>query len=467
MKTIKVKYILFFGLCVFCMSCKKELNLKPINTITEEVTYQNVDDLEKGLVGCYAFTSITNKIYIGSLISDELRISFENRGQGQDAFKLQYSANSSEPTSGYSASYSLLDAVNRLFVYANTITTKTSDEEKRRQKVLASLYALRGVAYYELLIRYSPSNYDRAALCVPITLSVNVNVPVARSTVGAVIDQIESDFNTARTLGANGVMQATASDPTTLSIGAIAGYQARLALIKKDWNAVISFATEAITVSGRSISDRLSYADIWNDVSDIENIWKFRNTARPQLLWRDANGDVFFEPSRKLKAQFNSDNANDIRFTTFFGPTADDTSTIKKYPGSTQFGPQVNDLKVLRVSELILSRAEAYAELNQLTNAANDLNSIRRNRISGYTDVSFTTKDDAINNIINERFKELCFEGCRFFDLKRRQLPIDRFDSDVQSSVWKSLPANSFRWALPIPFSELLANPLAVQNPGY
>ncbi len=468
MKSIAIKHIFFSLIILLSISCKKELNLEPINTIIENVSYENIDDIEKGVIGCYAFTGITNRIYIGSLISDEVRLSFENRGQGQDTYKLQYSANSDDPTGGYSASYTSLDAINRLFVYALQITTKTPDEEKRRQKALATLYALRGVAYYELLIRFSPSNYDLGALCVPITLAVNVNEPVARNTVGQVIGQIESDFAAAKNIGANGVLQSSALDATKISIGAIAAFQARVALLKKDWNSVVTYTTEAITVSGRSVSDRASYSDIWADVSDNEIIWKFRNTSRPQLLWRDANGDVFFEPSMKLKYQFYKDSSSDIRYTTFFGPTADDTSTVKKYPGSSQFGPQVNDLKLIRVSEMVLTRAEAYAELNQLASATNDLNSIRSNRISGYVNVvPFVTKDEAIDNILNERYKELCFEGFRFFDLKRRQLPIERLDIDVQSAVWKTLPASSFRWALPIPFSELLANPLAVQNAGY
>jgi hypothetical protein len=67
---------------------------------------------------------------------------------------------------------------------------------------------------------------------------------------------------------------------------------------------------------------------------------------------------------------------------------------------------------------------------------------------------------------MDERFKELCFEGFRFFDLKRNNLPVQRNASDA-SPDWQTLSASSYRFVLPIPNAELLANPNMVQNSGY
>jgi hypothetical protein len=69
---------------------------------------------------------------------------------------------------------------------------------------------------------------------------------------------------------------------------------------------------------------------------------------------------------------------------------------------------------------------------------------------------------------LDERFKELCFEGFRFFDLKRNALPVARAASDVPPQLsWNTLPANDHRFALPIPQHEIFANHNMVQNPGY
>ena len=61
----------------------------------------------------------------------------------------------------------------------------------------------------------------------------------------------------------------------------------------------------------------------------------------------------------------------------------------------------------------------------------------------------------------------MCFEGFRFFDLKRKGLDVSRNASDVSSATWQNLPAGNFRFALPIPQEEIFANPNATQNPNY
>jgi hypothetical protein len=82
-------------------------------------------------------------------------------------------------------------------------------------------------------------------------------------------------------------------------------------------------------------------------------------------------------------------------------------------------------------------------------------------------DESFGSASELANAVLLERFKELCFEGFRFFDLKRLGLPMQRDASDVDSPNWQTLPADNFRFALPIPQDEILANPNMVPNPGY
>jgi hypothetical protein len=119
---------------------------------------------------------------------------------------------------------------------------------------------------------------------------------------------------------------------------------------------------------------------------------------------------------------------------------------------------------------MYLIRAEAYAELGDdanVTLGAADLNFLRSRRISGYTDATFATSQELIDAVMTERFKELCFEGFRFFDLKRRGLSIERAPGDFTSANWQSLPAGNFRFTLPIPVGELQANRNIRQNPGY
>jgi hypothetical protein len=92
---------------------------------------------------------------------------------------------------------------------------------------------------------------------------------------------------------------------------------------------------------------------------------------------------------------------------------------------------------------------------------------LRSNRITGYTNTTFTSKDQAITEVLQERFKELCYEGNRFFDLKRRNLPVVRPLADAPAPNATTLAAGNFRFVLPIQLTDLQANPLLKQNEGY
>lgn len=458
---MKKIFIPFIAFSLVLGGCSKDLKLTPSDAIDISKAYTSVDDLEKGLLGVYAANSRTNQIYIGSILADETKISSENRGQGQFTFKWQYSATAGEHNAAFRQYYVMLDRLHRILEASDLLTTTTPADNSKKAKIKAEAIGLRGIAMYESLIHFMPAGYDPNALGIAIMLKSDLTAQPARNTVGEDIAQIQADLATAK---ASADIPNAPTDVLRLSKATIAGYQARVAALTRNWAAAVTFASEAITLSGKSLATGATYTNYWSDVNESETFWKFRNQASPQLLWRDTNGDVFFEPSDKLKSQYNR--TTDIRFNAFFGAASGDTSIVKKYPGSA-LGPQINDHKIMRISEMYLLRAEAYAESNQLTQASADLNAVRAARITGYTNVTLASKDEAITAIINERFKELCYEGFRFFDLKRRNLPITRNASDVGSTAWQNLAANDFRFALPVPQDEIFANPNAVQNPGY
>jgi hypothetical protein len=122
----------------------------------------------------------------------------------------------------------------------------------------------------------------------------------------------------------------------------------------------------------------------------------------------------------------------------------------------------------MRTSEMVLARAEAYAEQDQLAPANADLAALRTARIAGYTHTAINDKATLIAEIINERYKELAYEGHRYIDLKRKRLPIQRDLSDVTGiTAIQTLLPTDFRYVLPISFRETSVNPNAGQNPGY
>jgi len=136
---------------------------------------------------------------------------------------------------------------------------------------------------------------------------------------------------------------------------------------------------------------------------------------------------------------------------------------------------------VFRLGEIYLNYAEAEAELGQTATALTYLNLIRAR--AGMPNVTSGGGADLIAKIQQERRIELCFEGHRFFDLRRWGLaesgnqdalgiiitPTNAANTTfsyqvdtVQTRVW--MP--SFYY-YPIPRSEIEANPNLTQNPNY
>ena len=139
-------------------------------------------------------------------------------------------------------------------------------------------------------------------------------------------------------------------------------------------------------------------------------------------------------------------------------------NTIKKYAGADG-ALNLNDVKVFRTAEMYLARAEAYVHTGNLQAAAADLNTLRAARIRGYTPEQFSDATTLLNAILLERYKELAFEGHRYYDLRRTGHNIERIAADLPSGMTNAVltPADN-AYYMPIPQAELLANPSMQPN---
>ncbi|MEX6688821.1 RagB/SusD family nutrient uptake outer membrane protein [Danxiaibacter flavus] len=133
---------------------------------------------------------------------------------------------------------------------------------------------------------------------------------------------------------------------------------------------------------------------------------------------------------------------------------------------------------VFRLSEIYLNYAEAQANLGNSVEALKYVNLIRQ-RV-GMPDISGT---NLIQKIQKERQVELCFEGHRFFDLRRWGVAesgagdalgiiITPTDPSNTSFTYKINTVEKRTWVpnfyfYPIPRSEIQANPAIKQNQGY
>lgn len=153
---------------------------------------------------------------------------------------------------------------------------------------------------------------------------------------------------------------------------------------------------------------------------------------------------------------------NDLRLAIFFYNNG----------GEIEFNSQFDYNNALSApiatNEILLTKAECEARLNNTAGAMKDLNALLVIRwVTGtYSNLSASSADDALRQILRERRKELLFTGLRWSDLRRLNKD-SRFATtlyrNINGTIY-SLPPNDPRYALPIPDNEINLNPIP-QNP--
>jgi hypothetical protein len=404
----------------------------------------------------------------------------EYRNVGNILFNWQHVSDSQDwrdaETGGvWTNLYQVIDRANRVLELMVNVTPGSTTEEALKSQYRGEMLALRAMAHLELLRNFSETPDYQADRKGVVVSTEYVKAPgsfrPARNTQGQVVDQINKDLLEARNL-----VPATFTNISRITRNAIIGGQARTALWTRNWQVVVDRATEVI--NAQPLTPRASYTALWTTRNLAENqstevIWKL-NVSAANLgfavgsLWQDVGtGSVQATPAQKLLNTY--DQTNDIRWTAFFTQVGT-RRLISKYGvviGTNGENFQY-DTKMMRTSEFVLARAEAYAELNQMANANNDLKNLRTARITGYTHTDINDKAALIDQILLERYKELAFEGQRYYDLRRRKLPIVRDLSDVAgNTAIQTLQPTDTKYLLPIPQQEVAANPNIGQNPGY
>lgn len=471
----KNKILIFSILLLSFFSCKKVIDIKETDFIGGDIALKTVTNNEQGIIGAYAAMNIEMAILLNSVFADEVRVAdFYNSATNHE---WQYASTDIGLRDNYTAFplyYRIIDRVNRVLEALPKAESRGAADDALSLRLRGEAHFLRAFCHFELYRYYSNSAVSTdLALAYIETPSL---LPQARITVGPYMTKLKADLAAAKPLLPNDLVDINRATRLAAS-----GLQARVALYLKEYADAITYSTEYI--NGVPLSPRASFTGIWSDANKNELAFKLSRTAslggRIGSLYRGTSasaaniGTITWRPSDKLWDSY--DKTNDIRFAAYLKDepllpsNRSSTRIIAKYAG-TGYGTaaeNVADAKVFRTGEMYLIRAEARAEGGDLIGAAGDLNALRAARINNYVSVVLASKDAAINAIMDERFKELPFEGHRFWDLKRRNLPVTRLTADAPSSGAITLPAGNFRFLLPIPNSEIQANPLIQQNAGY
>lgn len=490
----KIKLIVIVAMASFA-SCQDAIDIKQPSELTPERAYETVADLRLGLNGVYAAIPGENQIYFTSLFTDEVALGRSNGGQGTDgelAFMLNNT--SGDAASIWLSNYAAINFANRLILGAENVDVEAGTaEETEKNVILGQAHAIRAFANFQLLSYFSENIKDDSSLGIILLDYVPLNTDQSpRSTTGEIFEFIEADLafadaNLATTLVTN---------RTFIGQNFVKAFRARMAAYRGDYALAKTYVDDLDATY--NLTPKAQYAAIWLDseTPGSEVIFKLERTRTAATgnfyqFWSSVNSSVsgspFFEVNRALFNLVN--NPSDVRrliiadATSLIMPNYNDPSVsdadykqndvlpVGKYT-ATESQNLLADVKVFRMSEMVLIRAEYYASVNDFANVAAEIGAIRTARFgSVQTMATPANTQEAWAMILNERRVELAFEGHRYIDLRRlgplAGLGVQRDPRDCAFNGFCELSSSDYRFVMPIPLSESSANPTIQQNPGY
>ncbi|WP_160718072.1 RagB/SusD family nutrient uptake outer membrane protein [Chitinophaga solisilvae] len=450
-------------------ACSGMLDIKPADQIDESKIFSSLQTFDKAVLGVYAGWNAELSMRTGSVMADECRIGPKNagvNGSAQHLFRWTYAASDAEITDPWSNAYQVINRVNRLLAGIDKVPAADEAAVAARQQLKGELTAIRAYAHFELFRHFGASGvYHADALAVPYVTAADIDNKPGRPTYADFFREMNADIAHAA------AWIDDSRETTRMHLQAVQALQARVALYTRNWALAAESAGKVIAQV--PLATMQEFPGIWTDQSGAEVIFKLKRTAgstlRPGDVWKNATlGIVYFAPSLKLLRAYDAE--NDIRYTSYFSydstlaASGQPGEVIRKYAG-TPGAENLNDVKIFRTGEMYLIRAEALLEQGNTGGAAADLQTLREHRIQGYTPQINKDARQLREEIMLERFRELPFEGHRYFDRKRLGLPLTRLPEDAADTALQ--PGELFYY-LPIPQAERMSNPnIRPDNPGW
>lgn len=313
--------------------------------------------------------------------------------------------------------YSHINIANIILAEIENMDRHNEQEELDAWRVQGEAHFLRA-QFYLFLVNiygdaYAPSTAENK-LGVPLKLTEYVehdpdkNPQFERASVQEVYQQIVQDLEEAVNCFERG------SQPLSIyraSKEAALLLLSRVYLYMQDWENARDRALEVLETKNTLTSVPFADSTVFLTPTSLEIIF----TQGVQNLKHAISGwGGEFCVSRELYDLYDD---TDRRKTVYFTTSRDSVGLYYKYDPTSE-PSYLGDIFMLRTAEAYLNAAEAYAMLGDAGNASTYLNDLRRMRHNSYSSVTYGA-DEIIQEVRNERRRELCFEGHRWFDLRR------------------------------------------------
>ena len=330
----------------------------------------------------------------------------------------------------WSLAYEKINNCNMLIVEGDRLATHSEEEAAKVTRIQGECYFLR--AFYYLTLAnlygkpYSPST-AQSDLAVPLKISENVeDKEFQRATVAEVYQQIVNDLSQAEKMLENVTEKLSIYHA---NIEAVYILRSRVALYMQDWQTAADYAQKALTTNGTL--QNLVGADgsaFPISLSNLEVVYSNGSSNFGNLLQQEPKTeDDFYNlspiwvVSDDLYSLFTEEDARKVNYITEEDDLLEHKPTYHKIDNSMASAgryKEVSDVFSIRTAEAYLNMAEAKAQMGEDAEACSWLEKLRQKRISGDANVSLAGAE-LIQFVRDERERELCFEGHRWFDLRR------------------------------------------------
>jgi hypothetical protein len=442
------KYIYPILVAAALSSCKKFLQVEPVDSVSDEQTIVDKTSAETATRGVYRALSADG--YYGVTFQAIGYLSGDNvQWTGSQSIVQQFISHNVRADNAYIAAawtaiYATINKANHIIAKVPAITDPLLSQDEKNQ-LTGEGYFIRALAYFDLA-----RTWGGVQLALQPTTSSTDKNGIKRSSLADTYAQVLSDLTAAESLLPETTNRYRATKKTVWAL------RARYHLYQQEWALAASYAT-------RLINDSTNYKLVKpysaffanNVVATQESVFElsysttYTNGHRNQWQPPANNGTRQWAPNDAFINLVNDASIGGNR-----------NALVAKTSAGLWFGnlyyrsPAIDPAYIFRIAELYLIRAEARAQLNDLAGALNDLNAVR-NR-AGLANSTAATQNDLLLAIENEKRIEFAFEPHRWFDLVR---------TNRAAAVLGV--TETWRYVLPIPSSEVLIDGSLKQNDNY
>lgn len=490
MTTIKKISLFVLSIC-FLGSCSDLLNVEPTSVITTESFWKSENDAQGAAIGMYIDLRnlATNNLYFFG----EARADVVTLGTVGEGGWSKYYYNNLHPADAgpsWQSCYTLINSANLIIKYVPNIDFASED---RKNRILAEAYTMRAFAYFvmartwgDLPLRTEPTESTDAEF-----------TQIERTSVDQIFDLIKSDLDQALQLYPD----------NTIPQGRFQWSRPAANALKGDvylWTGKVLNGGSADLSTALSALNEIESSDV-ELLADFESIFDFNNKGNQEVLmavrfdefegsnnyFRDmyiigsaiptnidqatrerigaigGGSNNIVVPTDYVRSLYHEDDAR--RDATFFEIYTNDdqgnqdyyTSIVTKGSGTVIGGGRQfkDDIILYRYADVLLMIAEAKNALDQ--DPSDEINAIRARAYGDdFQNFEFTpgSKAENDNAILEERLRELAFEGKRWWDLIR-------FGKALEYLPTLENDPNKLLW--PISNSILSLENKVNQNPGY